>query len=67
MGARTVQDVCAENERDHGHVIGSVADDKKLQVKVASEILKQYVGVYELQLPPRPPRTLWTLAWTSAG
>lgn len=46
--------VCAENERDHSHLIGKAADDKNLEVKVAPEILKQYVGVYELRLPPHP-------------
>jgi hypothetical protein len=46
--------VCAENERDRGHLIGKAADDKKSEVKVAPDILKQYVGVYELKLPPHP-------------
>jgi hypothetical protein len=46
--------VCAENERDRSHLIGKATDDKKSEVKVAPEILKQYVGVYELKLPPHP-------------
>ena len=46
--------VCAENERDRGHLIGKAANDKKNEVKVAPEILKQYVGFYELRLPPHP-------------
>jgi hypothetical protein len=46
--------VCAENERDRGHLIGKAADDTKGVVKVAPEILKQYVGIYELRLPPHP-------------
>jgi hypothetical protein len=46
--------VCAENERDRGHLTGKAADDKKNEVKVAPEILKQYVGGYELRLPPHP-------------
>jgi hypothetical protein len=46
--------VCAENERDRRHLIGTAADDKKIEVKVAPEILKQYAGVYELRLPPHP-------------
>jgi hypothetical protein len=46
--------VCAENERDRSHLIGKAADDKKIEVKVAPEILKQYAGVYELRLPPHP-------------
>jgi hypothetical protein len=46
--------VCAENERDRGHLVGKAADDRKIEVKVAPEILKQYVGVYELRMPPHP-------------
>ncbi|MGA2212491.1 MAG: hypothetical protein ABSH31_04375 [Bryobacteraceae bacterium] len=46
--------VCAENERDRSHLVGKAADDQKAEVKVAPEILKQYVGAYELRLPPHP-------------
>ena len=46
--------VCAENERDRSHLVGKVADDKKIEVHVAPAILKQYVGQYELRVPPHP-------------
>ena len=46
--------VCAENERDRGHLVGTAADDKKNEVAVAPETLKQYVGVYEYKPPERP-------------
>ncbi len=46
--------VCAENERDHSHLVGTAADDKKNEVAVAPEILKQYLGVYEYKPPERP-------------
>jgi len=46
--------VCAENERDRSHLVGTAADDKKNEVKIAPEILEQYVGVYQLALPPHP-------------
>ncbi len=46
--------VCAENERDRGHLVGTAADDKKKEVAVAPEILKQYLGVYEFKPPERP-------------
>ena len=49
-----IEYVCAENERDHSHLIGKAADDKNLEVKVALEILKQYVGTYEFKPPTRP-------------
>jgi hypothetical protein len=46
--------VCAENERDRSHLIGKASDDKKAEVKVAPEILRQYVGLYEFKPPDRP-------------
>jgi hypothetical protein len=39
-----IEYVCNENEKDHSHLIGRTAEEKK--VKVPVEILKQYVGVY---------------------
>ncbi len=46
--------VCAENERDHSHLVGKASDDKQKEVKVGPEILKTYVGVYEFKLPTHP-------------
>ncbi|HTB16833.1 MAG TPA: hypothetical protein VK708_01905 [Bryobacteraceae bacterium] len=46
--------VCAENERDHSHLVGKASDDKQAEVKVASEILQQYVGVYNFTPPTHP-------------
>lgn len=46
--------VCAENERDRNHLIGKASDDKKIEVKVAPEVLQQYVGVYDFRPPTHP-------------
>ena len=46
--------VCAENERDHSHLVGKASDDKQKEVKVGPEILKTYVGVYEFKPPTHP-------------
>jgi hypothetical protein len=46
--------VCAENERDRGHLVGKATDDTKNQVKVPVEILKQYVGTYDFKPPTHP-------------
>ena len=46
--------VCAENERDHSHLVGKASDDTKNEVKVAPEILQQYAGIYEYKPPERP-------------
>jgi hypothetical protein len=50
--------VCAENERDRNHLIGKASDDKKNEVKVPLEVLKQYVGVYDFRLPERPEESI---------
>jgi hypothetical protein len=46
--------VCAENEKDRSHLIGKASDDKKAEVKVAPETLKQYIGKYEFKPPDHP-------------
>src|ERR1700733_12482102 len=46
--------VCAENERDRSHLVGKASDDKKLEVKVSPEILKEYVGLYDFKPPEHP-------------
>jgi hypothetical protein len=38
--------VCNENERDHGHLIGKVQDEKKSETTVSREILSKYAGTY---------------------
>jgi hypothetical protein len=43
--------VCNENEKDFIHIIGKTSDDLKYAVKVAPEVLAQYVGTYELTSP----------------
>lgn len=46
--------VCAENERDRSHLVGTASDDKKNEVTVSPDILKQYVGTYDFRSPVRP-------------
>lgn len=46
--------VCAENEKDYGHLVGRASDDKKYAVKVAPAVLSRYVGAYELRYPENP-------------
>lgn len=46
--------VCAENERDHNHLVGKAADDKQKEVEVSEAILKQYAGTYEYKPPDQP-------------
>jgi hypothetical protein len=40
--------VCNENEKDHGHLVGSVQDEKKGEVRVSPETLSKYVGTYRM-------------------
>jgi hypothetical protein len=55
--------VCAENEKDHPHLVGRTSAEKK--VAVAPEILAQYVGIYEVasanQFDDRRPRNVFTI------
>jgi hypothetical protein len=46
--------VCAENEKDHRHLVGTVSDSKPPAVTVASEVLARYVGSYEFAFPENP-------------
>jgi hypothetical protein len=49
-----IEYVCSENQKDLEHLVGKASDDKKLAVKVAPEILAQYVGTYSSRLPEDP-------------
>jgi hypothetical protein len=46
--------VCAENEKDHRHLVGTVSDSKPPAVTVAPELLARYVGSYEFAFPENP-------------
>jgi hypothetical protein len=46
--------VCAENEKDSIHLVGTKSDDNKNAVKLAPDILSKYVGTYEWQSPTGP-------------
>jgi hypothetical protein len=46
--------VCAENEKDRQHMVGTPSDSKPAAVKVAPAILAQYVGSYEFAFPENP-------------
>jgi hypothetical protein len=53
-----IEYVCAENERDRGHLVGKVADETKNAVTVAPAILAKYAGVYDFKPPERPGLTI---------
>ena len=42
--------VCAENEKDRVHMVGTNSDDIKNAVQLPPEVLSKYVGTYERQL-----------------
>jgi len=46
--------VCAENEKDHRHLVGAAFDSKPVAVTVAPEVLIKYVGSYEFAFPENP-------------
>jgi hypothetical protein len=59
--------VCSENEKDRPRLIGTVSADEKAikPVKVAPEILAQYVGSYDFRWPENPTiASLWPVTLT---
>ncbi len=46
--------VCAENEKDGGHLVGTAGDNKLPAVKVAPEVLTKYTGAYGFSYPENP-------------
>lgn len=46
--------VCAENEKDRQHMVGTPSDSKPPAAKVAPAVLVQYVGSYEFAFPENP-------------
>jgi len=59
--------ICAENEQDRKHLVGQASDDKKYEVKVAPEILAQYVGTYEFAFPENPTTVIVSNIRMSGG
>jgi hypothetical protein len=56
--------VCLENEKDHPHLVGRTTEEKKVVVPL--DVLKTYVGVYEVRGPnavdERAPRNVFTVS-----
>ena len=50
--------VCSENQKDLEHLVGKASDDKKFAVKVAPQILSQYVGAYTFKAPEDPNQVM---------
>jgi hypothetical protein len=59
--------VCAENEKDSVHLVGTLSDETKNAVKVGPEILSKYVGTYCAQFPKADPPGRSRLCWRTAG
>jgi hypothetical protein len=50
--------VCAENESDRQHLVGTASDDKHRAVKVAPELLAKYAGTYDFRFPENPTQSV---------
>jgi hypothetical protein len=50
--------VCNENEKDAAHLVGKASDEKKLAVKVATDLLSGYVGSYTFRAPDDPDQVM---------
>jgi hypothetical protein len=62
-----IEFVCAENEKDHVHLVGKASDDKKYAVQVAASILSKYVGAYEFSFPENPTLVITSNVTLSGG
>jgi hypothetical protein len=54
-----IENVCLENEKDRGKLIGKVADEKRNEKRVPLNVLSQYAGSYEVG-----PFGTWTVSVT---
>jgi hypothetical protein len=43
-----LENVCLENEKDRGHLVGQVQDERKIEKKVAPDLLAKYAGTYDV-------------------
>jgi hypothetical protein len=43
-----IEQVCLENEKDRGRLVGRVADERRMEKKVAVNVLAQYEGTYDV-------------------
>ena len=43
-----IENVCLENEKDRGRLVGKVEDERRSGKKVAVSVLSQYAGTYDL-------------------
>ena len=44
-----IEYVCSENERDDRHLVGTLQDEKKQEVKVSRDTLSRYPGTYRIE------------------
>ncbi len=59
--------VCGENQKDFEHLVGKASDEKKFAVKVAPQILSQYVGAYTVKSLEDPNQVAMRFNITLAG
>jgi hypothetical protein len=52
-----IENVCLENEKDRGRLVGKVEDERKAGKKVAVGVLSQYAGTYDVG-----PLGQWTVS-----
>jgi hypothetical protein len=52
-----IENVCLENEKDRGRLVGKVADERKPGKKVPVSVLSQYAGTYDVG-----PLGSWTVS-----
>jgi len=53
-----IEYICAENEKDRQHLVGTASDDKHLAVKVLPALLAKYAGTYDFRFPENPTQSV---------
>jgi hypothetical protein len=43
-----IENVCLENEKDRGRLVGKIADERKTERKLPASVLSQYAGTYDV-------------------
>jgi hypothetical protein len=43
-----IENVCLENEKDRGRLVGKIADERRTEKKIPASVLSQYEGTYDV-------------------
>jgi hypothetical protein len=56
-----IENVCLENEKDRGRLVGKITDEKRSEKALSASVLSQYAGTYDVG-----PLGIWTVSLVGA-